>query len=78
MKVDMNTLTSPQKLVFELRAEMQRAVTQLSLGLEMDDSPAALLAVVEEVESRLGSASRNARQVVAKEPTLEEEDDLPW
>lgn len=78
MKTDMNTLTSPQKLAFELREKMVRSITQLSLGLEMDDSPQALLAVIEDVEGILGNAARNARMVVAKEPTLEEEDDLPW
>lgn len=79
MPADTNTLTAPQKLAFEMRREMQRAISQLSLGLEMDDSPEALLAIVECCEQRLRTAAVNARDVLGMQQAGEDDDpDLPY
>jgi hypothetical protein len=55
----------------ELRRAIIRAMTQLTLALEMDcgtdDEPEALLSVIEAVEEQLGQVARDYRETRAEE-----------
>lgn len=57
----MNGVTKQTKHAVELRRAIVRAMTQLTLALEMDDEPDAMLAAIEAVEEHLGQTAQDYR-----------------
>lgn len=57
----MNGVTKHVKQSNELRRAIVRAMSQLSMALEMDDSPDAMLAVIEAVGEHLDQTAQDYR-----------------